>query len=67
MAFFCGRLVSYSFYIGAAGLAEASLGDQLRSSITSWPSIALQVVMVFGLVLLARVDWANKLNPDHTS
>lgn len=66
-AFFCGRLVSYSFYIGAAGIAEASLGDQLRSSITSWPSIALQAVMVLGLVVLARVDWAAKLTRHHTS
>jgi hypothetical protein len=60
-AFFGGRLVSYSLYIGAAGVADASLGGQLQKSITSWPSITLQAVMLVGVVLLARVDWAKRL------
>ncbi|SRR5580765_89916 len=61
-AFFGGRLISYSLYIGAAGVADASLGGQLSKSITSWQSIALQVAMLIGIVLLARVDWAKRLN-----
>ena len=60
-AFLVGRLVSYSLYVGAAGIAESSLGDALQRSLTSWPSIALQVAMVVGIWLLSRVDWAKRL------
>jgi hypothetical protein len=35
IAFFAGRLVSYSLYIGAASLAEANLGQVFRDSLTS--------------------------------
>ncbi len=63
-AFFTGRLVSYSLYLGAAGIAQASFGDQLRAGLTSWPSIALQVALLVGVVLLGRVDWASRL-PGH--
>ncbi len=60
-AFFAGRLVSYSLYLTAAGLAEAGLGDQLRTSLTSWPSLVLQALVLVGVVLLARVDWTRHL------
>ena len=59
--FVAGRLVSYSLYIGAASLAEASFGGALRDSLTSWPSIAVQSGLILGLLLLARVDWAARL------
>lgn len=61
VAFFAGRLVSYSLYAGAASAAESSLGTALRDSLTSWPSIALQAALVIGVVLLSRVDWAARL------
>lgn len=66
-AFFGGRLVSYSLYIGAAGVAEASLGAQLRRSLTSWPSITLQAGMLVAIVLLARVDWTTRLTRHHSN
>ena len=60
-AFLAGRLVSYSLYAGAATAAERSLGDALRNSLTSWPSIVLQVALVVGVWLLSRIDWMSRL------
>jgi uncharacterized membrane protein YdjX (TVP38/TMEM64 family) len=60
-AFFAGRLVSYSIYVGAASAAKDSLGDVLTDAIGSPLGIALQVAMLGALVLLLRVDWAARL------
>ena len=56
-AFFAGRLVSYSLYVTAASAAERSLAAVLGDVIGSPIGIALQLVMLVGLVLLLRVDW----------
>jgi membrane protein YqaA with SNARE-associated domain len=56
-AFFAGRLVSYSIYVSAASAAEQTLGAVLGDVIGSPLGIALQLVMLAGLVLLLRVDW----------
>jgi membrane protein YqaA with SNARE-associated domain len=64
-AFFGGRLVSYSIYVGAASLAKESFGDTLTESFASPLGIALQVAMLGMLVVLLRVDWAAKLHPQH--
>ena len=58
LAFFSGRLVSYALYVGAATAAERSLGPLLAALAAA---IALQVVMLAGLVALVRVDWAGRL------
>jgi membrane protein YqaA with SNARE-associated domain len=60
-AFFAGRLVSYSIYVGAAGAAKDSLSSILGEAFTSPLGIALQVAMLAGLVLLLRFDWAARL------
>ena len=60
-AFFAGRLVSYSLYVGAASAARESLGSVLADAFGSPLGIALQVAMLAGLVLLLRVDWAARL------
>jgi membrane protein YqaA with SNARE-associated domain len=60
-AFFVGRLVSYSLYVAAASAAKDTLGDVLADAIGSPIGIALQVVMLAGLVLLVRVDWTKRL------
>lgn len=60
-AFFAGRLVSYSLYVGAASAAKESLGSVLADAFASPLGIALQVAMLGGLVLLLRVDWAARL------
>jgi uncharacterized membrane protein YdjX (TVP38/TMEM64 family) len=63
LAFFVGRLFSYTFYAGGAELVDqqTSLGDVFRESLTSPLGIALQVVMLVALVLLAKMDWARVL------
>jgi hypothetical protein len=52
-AFFAGRLVSYSIYVGVATIAERSLGSLLLDALTSPLGMALQVAMLIGLALLA--------------
>lgn len=61
-AFFAGRLVSYSLYVAAASAARDTLGDVLSDAIGSPFGIAFQVVMLIGLVLLVRVDWAKRVH-----
>lgn len=59
-AFFVGRTVSYALYVGgASALKDTNTGHVLLSSLTSPWGFALEVVMIIGLVLLARVDWAR--------
>ena len=60
LAFFAGRLVSYSLYVGGASVAKnTSVGQLLRDSLTSPWAIGLEVLMLIGLVLLGRIDWAG--------
>ncbi len=58
-AFFAGRLVSYTLYVGAATAASASLGAVVTDSLGSPVGIALQLVMLGALVALLRVDWVG--------
>jgi hypothetical protein len=59
LAFFCGRLISYSLYVGAASAAERSLGGVVGESLTSPVGVALQILMLGMLVALWRVDWTR--------
>jgi hypothetical protein len=60
-AFFAGRIVSYAVYVGGShALKNTGTGKVLLSSLTSPWGVALQVLMLVGLVLLAQVDWARK-------
>ena len=58
LAFFSGRLVSYSLWVGAASAAGATLGDSLLDGLKSPAGIAAQIAMLAMLVVLLRVDWA---------
>ena len=60
-AFFSGRLVSYSLYVGGATLADESLGGLLSRSLGSPVGVALNLVMLAALVALVRVDWSARL------
>lgn len=51
-AFFAGRLVSYSIYVGAASLAADNLGDVVLDALTSPLGMALQLAMLVGLGFL---------------
>jgi uncharacterized membrane protein YdjX (TVP38/TMEM64 family) len=62
LAFFAGRLVSYSLYVAAAKAAEDTAGDVFRQALTSPWAIAIQVVLIAGLVALTRVDWKRVLD-----
>ncbi|MEO8091476.1 MAG: hypothetical protein ABI726_02050 [bacterium] len=63
-AFFAGRLVSYSLYVGAATAVGESIGEIVGDSLTSPAGIAVQLVMLAGLAGLVRVDWARLLRRD---
>jgi hypothetical protein len=60
-AFFCGRIVSYTLYVGAATAASESLGAIIGDAFTSPVGIALQLLMLAGLVAILRVDWVRIL------
>lgn len=58
VAFFLGRLVSYSLYVGAAHTAaDTSAGQVVLDAFKSPVGIAVQVALLGGLVLLTRIDW----------
>ena len=61
LAFFSGRLVSYSAYVAGASAAKDNLGAVLEDSLTSPLGLALQLVMLAALVALVRVDWTRFL------
>ena len=61
LAFFSGRIVSYSLWVGAATAAGATLGDSLLDGLSSPAGIAGQVVMIALLVVLLKVDWRKLL------
>ena len=61
LAFFGGRLVSYSLYVGAADLARERLGDSLLDGMRSPAGIAMQLAMLAMLALLLKVDWRRVL------
>lgn len=64
LAFFCGRLVSYSIYAGSAKVLEStSWGQAFRDQLTSPIGIALQFVMLALLVAFARIDWEKHFGP----
>lgn len=61
-AFMAGRIVTYSLYLGGATAAQKSFGDTFRQALTSPYAIAIEMAMLALIVLVARVDWAKRLN-----
>jgi hypothetical protein len=62
LVFAGGRLVSYSLYVsGAHALQATSLGDIITNSMTSPKAIAIQALLVLGLVALGNVKWTKLL------
>ena len=60
LAFFAGRLVSYSLYVwGAVELRKTSLGDTLMESWKDPVAIAIQVLLLVFLVAMTRIDWSR--------
>ncbi len=59
-AFFAGRIVSYSLYVGgASAAARTGAGKLVTSSFTSPWGIAVQVLLLLGLVGLTRINWTG--------
>ncbi len=65
LAFFVGRLVSYSFYVTLATLADRQLGGVLRNALGSPWSIALQVGLLAAAAALPFVNWSRILDARH--
>jgi membrane protein YqaA with SNARE-associated domain len=61
LAFFVGRLVSYSIYVSIAVVADRQFGNVLSSVFGSWWSIALQVALLMAVCVLPLVDWHGLL------
>jgi hypothetical protein len=60
LAFMCGRLVSYSLWVGgASALRETGVGDIMKEGFASPWAIALEVVLVGGIILLTQIDWSK--------
>ncbi len=70
LAFFAGRLVSYTFYGSSARLAERySLRETFMEALTSPWGVALQLLLLAVLAVLPQIDWARllkaKADEDH--
>ena len=58
VAFFCGKLLSYSVYVfGAHTLKTTDFGQLVVEQMTSPWGITVQVVMVLGVVAIGLKDW----------
>ena len=60
VAFFSGRLVTYSFYVaGASELKSRGISELITKELTSVWAILLQIAMIAVLVLLTRINWSR--------
>jgi membrane protein YqaA with SNARE-associated domain len=66
VAFFVGRLVSYSIYVSLATLADKHLGNVLAQVFGSPWSIALQVILLAAVGVLPFINWRRFLRPSKT-
>jgi len=62
LAFFLGRIVSYSLYVTAATLADKHFGNLLSKVFGSPWSIALQIVLLALVSCMPFIDWGKWLN-----
>ena len=60
-AFFLGRLVSYSIYVGLAILADKQFGGVLNQAFGSPWSVGLQVLLLSAVCLLPFIRWRRFL------
>ena len=59
IAFFAGRIVSYSFYVTVATMADRSFGDLIRRTLVSPLGILLQFLMIGAVVAIGTIDWTR--------
>jgi hypothetical protein len=65
VAFFSGRVVSYSLYVTAASLAQDNLGDVVLESLRSPWALATQALLLVAAAALPMVDWRGR-SPSNT-
>lgn len=69
LAFWCGRLITYTIYATAASFAVSSFDDVIEDGIRSPWVIALNVVMLALVVVIARLPWrriiAKRVRVEH--
>ena len=62
IAFFSGRILTYSFYVySASEFKTSALGESIIREFSSAWAIGFQLLMIGGLVLLTRIDWRKFL------
>lgn len=61
VAFFAGRIVSYSIYVSISSAAEKDIRSTLERGLGSPWSIALQIVMLALVVALVLTPWSRLL------
>ena len=61
-AFFVGRLVSYSLYVGAASAAHKSVEKLFRQGFSSPQAIATQVIAIVVLIGIIKIDWPTTID-----
>lgn len=62
LAFFSGRIITYTIYVtGAYKLKESNLGQLISSAFKSPYSWALQIFSILMIYLIAKIDWRRWL------
>jgi len=62
LAFFAGRIVSYSIYVaGTSTLQTRGFGDLIMSALRSPWGIVLQIGLIYGIYLIMKIDWKKFL------
>jgi len=60
LAFFSGRIVTYSIYVtGASQLKANGLGELIKEQFTSVWAIIFQLLMIGGVFLLTKINWSK--------
>ncbi len=58
IAFFFGRLISYSIYVTGAGkFANTKLNNLVKDTLFSPYGLILQIACIAGVISLTRIDW----------
>lgn len=62
IAFFSGRIITYSIYVaGASQLKAKGIADLVAEQFTSVWGIIFQLVMILGVIGLGKVNWSKIL------
>lgn len=65
IAFFSGRIVTYSFYVaGASQLKAKGIADLVTEQFSSGWAVIFQIAMIAAVLLLTRVNWSHLLEKD---